>query len=61
MKYEKLNTNLSERRQMEYPPPEKKPKWSKILGTVLRGILIWMPRLWKVIEIIFGWFSQPPS
>ncbi len=57
MKHEKLNTSLPERRQMEHPPPEKKPKWFNFLGMVLRGILIWMPRLWKFIETIFGWFS----
>lgn len=61
MKNEKLDTNLPERRQKEHPPPEKKPKWSKILGMVFLGILIWLPRLWKVIEIIFGWLSKPPS
>ena len=61
MKNAKLDTNLPERRQMEHPPPEKKPKWSKLLGTVFRGILIWMPRLWKVIDFIFRWVSEPPS
>lgn len=61
MGHVKLSTSLPERRQMEYPPPEKKPKWSKVLGTVLRGIFIWMPRLWKAIETILGWFSHPPS
>jgi len=61
MKIEKLSTNLPERRQNEHPPPEKKPKWYKVLGIVLWGILIWMPRLWKVIEIIFGWLSRPLS
>lgn len=60
MKNEKLNTSMPERCQNEHPPPEKKPKWSKLLGTVLWGVLIWMPRLWKAIEIIFGWFSRPP-
>lgn len=61
MKNSKRTTSLPERRQMGHPPPEKKPKWSKILGTVLRGILIGMPRLWKVVETIIGWFSGPPS
>ena len=60
MKNSKRTTSLPERRQMGHPPPEKKPKWSKILGTVLRGILIGMPRLWNV-ETIIGWFSGPPS
>lgn len=61
MKTGKSNTSLPERRQKEHPPPEKKPKWSNILGAVLWGILVWMPRFWKVLEIIFGWFSRPPS
>jgi len=61
MKLKKHNTNLSGRRLIEQPPPEKRPKWSSILGMVLRGILIWMPRVWRVIEIIFGWFIPPPS
>ncbi|WP_417592660.1 hypothetical protein [Parasphingorhabdus sp.] len=59
MKNSEQITNLPERRLKEHPPPEKKPKWSKFLGMVLRGILIWMPRLWKVIEIIFGWCGRP--
>lgn len=50
-------TNLPERRQMERPPPEKKPKWSKYLGMALRGTLIWVPRLWKIIDLVFGWFN----
>lgn len=61
MKYAELKTSLPERRLKEHPPPEKKPKWSKLLGIVFRGILIFMPRLWKVIEHIYGWFSEPPS
>ena len=55
-KVERL-TNLPERRQMERPPPEKKPKWSKYLGMALRGTLIWVPRLWKIIDLVFGWFN----
>jgi len=55
MNNEDHNTSLPERRQMERPPPEKRPKWFKFLGAAFRGILIWIPRLWKVIEIIFGW------
>ena len=54
MKNVKLKTSLPERRQMERPPPEKKPKWSKFLGAAFRGILIWVPRLWKLVELIFG-------
>lgn len=54
MKHSDQNTNLPERRPMEHPPPEKRPMWSFLLGTVFRGILIWLPRLWKVIEILFG-------
>ena len=50
-------TNLPERRQMERPQPEKKPKWSKYLGMALRGTLIWVPRLWKIIDLVFGWFN----
>lgn len=61
MKNAKQHTNLPERRQMERAPPEKRPKWFKFLGAAFRGILIWLPRLWKVIEIIFGWFNLPPS
>ena len=61
LKLNKQPTSLPERRLIEQPPPEKKPKWSSVLGAVLRGILIWMPRLWKVVEIIFGWFNPPPS
>lgn len=55
----KFDTSLPERRQKEHPPPEKKPKWSKFLGTVLWGILVWMPRLWRVLEVIVGWFNPP--
>jgi hypothetical protein len=55
------NTSPSERRLKEHPPPEKKPKWSKFLGKVLRGILIWVPRIWKVVEIIYGLIDRPPS
>ncbi len=61
MKNVKLDTSLPERRQMERPPPEKKPKWSKFLRAAFRGILIWGPRLWKIIEFIFGWLNGPPS
>lgn len=61
MKNLEQKTNLPERRLKEHPPPEKRPKWSKFLGMALRGILIWMPRLWKAIECIFGWLSGPPS
>ena len=61
MKQERQTTSLPGRRPIEQPPPEKKPKWSSILRMVLRGILIWMPRLWKVAEIVFGWFTSPPS
>ncbi|MDC0660594.1 hypothetical protein N6L27_21530 [Leisingera sp. SS27] len=61
MKQERQTTSLPGRRLIEQPPTEKKPKWSSILGTVLRGILIWMPRLWKVVEIVSGWFTPPPS
>lgn len=60
MKYSKENTSLPERRPKKHPPPEKRPKWSKLLGMVLRGILIWMPRLWKVLEILPGLNSRPP-
>jgi hypothetical protein len=58
MKFDKRNTSLPERCQREYPPPEKKPKWSKLLRMVLLGVLVWMPRLWKLLEIIFGWFNR---
>ena len=61
MKNSDFNTSLPERRLKEHPPPEKKPKWSKFWLLVLRGILIWLPRLWKVIEIILGWISRPPT
>ena len=47
-------TNLPERRQMERGPPEKRPKWFKFLGAALRGTFIWVPRLWKIVEFIFG-------
>ena len=47
-------TSLPERRPMEHPPPEKRPKWSILLGTVFRGILLWLPRLWKVVEFLSG-------
>ena len=52
-------TNLPRRRQMEQPPPEKKPKWQKLLRAALQGILIWLPRSWRLIEIIYGWFVSP--
>lgn len=61
MNDDKLKTSLPERRLIEHPPPEKKPKWSKILGMMFWGILIWMPRLWKIMEAIVKWFNQPPS
>lgn len=61
MENSKRITSLPERRQMGLPPPEKKPKWSNFLGMVLRGVLIWMPRLWKAVETVVGWLSGPPS
>lgn len=60
MKYSEQNTNLPERRPKKHPPPEKKPKWSKLLGAVFRGILIWMPRLWKVLEFLWDFSFRPP-
>jgi len=61
MNNEKFNTNLPKRRLIEDSIPEKKPKWCKILGMIFWGILIWIPRLFKVIEAIENWFNQPPS
>lgn len=54
MKSLERNTSLPERRPMEHPPPEKRPKWSFLLRMVLRGFLIWLPRLWELIEGLFG-------
>ncbi len=61
MRSDKKLTSLPERCQKEHSPPENKPKWSKILRVVLLGVLVWMPRLWRILEIIYGWFNRLQS